>query len=257
MSDNGWNNPDNYVVKNGYKWWIPGDWIVGGVGGSRGGGGGGKRPTPLRWNQAGYTGEGAPSWWKGILPNKFSATTEYATIYNSMIPYLSPEDQRIAAQHLSSLKLKKSGFETYDPEVNTFGDIPTEVTSDITEKFTSSDRARSALQTLDKIAEVSKRKKEKFGAGYQYLRQLLTTMKDFGGGATGSGNRQTRAEFMQMQAALSPILEQFKSNKDLKPYAGLAQQLTSPYFTAGAVVPIKKDAAGNYQFGEGNKQLFG
>jgi hypothetical protein len=144
MDDNGWNNPDNYVVKNGYKWWIPGGWIVGGVGGSRGGGGGGKR---LRWNQAGYTGEGAPSWWKGILPNKFSATTEYATIYNSMIPYLSPEDQRIAAQHLSSLKLKKSGFETYDPEVNTFGDIPTEVTSDITEKFTSSDRARNALQT--------------------------------------------------------------------------------------------------------------
>ena len=246
-----------YSTGGGWKSWtnVYGNkWIVGGTGNARSRGG---KVVPLKWNTSGYTAGGAPSWWKGIVPNKFNSTIEYATVYNAMIPYLSPEDQRTAAQHLSTLGIKNSGFETYNPEVNTFEKPPLELTSEMSEKFTSSDRAKNALQTLDKIAEVSKRDKKKFGAGYQFLRQLLTTMKDFGGGTTGSGQRQTRAEFKQMQAALDPLLAQFSSNASLKPYAGLAQQLTSPYFTAGTVVPISKDATGTYRFGQGNKQLFG
>jgi len=222
-----------------------------------GGGGGGGKSKPVKWKEA-YTMEGAPSWWRGLLPTEYNATTNYAAIYNAMIPFLSPEDQRTVAMHLNSIYPDAKSFDIYNPEGVEYGKPPIDITSDITEQFTSSDRAKQALQMLDKIAEVSKRDKKKFGAGYQFLRQLLTTMKDFGGGAVGAGNRQSRVQYKQMQSALDPLLSQFKGgSNELKQFAGLAQQLTSPFFTAGGYVPIGKDVAGNYRFGAANKQLFG
>ncbi len=216
----------------------------------RGGGGGGGR-KPVNWREA-YTVEGAPEWWRGLLPNQFNAQSTYAALYNAMIPFLSPEDQRTVAQHLGGLYSKRPMWQTYNPEATDFAKPPVELTPEMMEQFTSSDRAKKALQTLDKVASISGKKKG-FGAGYTFLRQLLKTMQDFGGGAVGAGNRQSRVQYQQMQSALDPLLASMKNTE----FAGLAQQLTAPFFTAGRVVPISKDVTGRYVFGSPNKQLFG
>jgi len=217
----------------------------------RGGGGDNKGGGKVKWKEA-YTVEGAPEWWRGLLPTKYNAQSSYAAIYNAMIPFLSPEDQRTVGMHLQSIYNKPEAFGIYNPESKQYGTPPVELTPEMMEQFTSSDRAKKALQTLDKVASISGKKKG-FGAGYTFLRQLLKTMQDFGGGAVGAGNRQSRAQYQQMQSALDPLLASMKNTE----FAGLAQQLTAPFFTAGRVVPISKDVTGRYVFGSPNKQLFG
>lgn len=263
------NNPNPYLTPSaGYQlgyvpsdggagyMWTPTERAVediyggGGYYRRRGRGGGGGR-KPVNWREA-YTVEGAPEWWRGLLPNQFNAQSTYAALYNAMIPFLSPEDQRTVAQHLGGLYSKRPMWQTYNPETTDFAKPPVELTPEMMEQFTSSDRAKKALQTLDKVASISGKKKG-FGAGYTFLRQLLKTMQDFGGGAVGAGNRQSRVQYQQMQSALDPLLASMKNTE----FAGLAQQLTAPFFTAGRVVPISKDVTGRYVFGSPNKQLFG
>lgn len=216
-----------------------------------------RKKKKAKWRDA-YDIEGAPSWWKGLVKSGVSGKGEYGMIYNAMIPFLSTEDQRTAALNLQNL-FGNSGnklWESYNTEKSEFDTPTTEITSDITEKFTSTERAQAALNTLDQVANLAKKNQKKFGGGYKFLRQLLQTMIDYGGGQVGAGNRQTRAQYKQMRAALEPLLAQTKSG-ELQNYAGIAQQLTSPYFSAGNVVPISKDAAGNYIFGSPNKGLYG
>ena len=224
----------------------------GGGYGYYGGGGDNKGGGKLKWKEA-YTVEGAPEWWRGLLPTKFNAQSSYAAIYNAMIPFLSPEDQRTVGMHLQSIYDKPKAFGIYNPESNEYGTPPVEMTPEMMEQFTTGDRAKKALETLDKITALSGKKKGFGGAGYTFLRQLLTTMQDFGGGAVGAGNRQTRAEYNQLRSAVDPLLASMKGGE----YQGLAQQLTSPFFTAGSTVPISKDASGRYVFGQPNRQLFG
>ena len=65
-----------------------------------GGGGGSSRPTPkpITWRSA-YSAPGAPSWWRGLIPNRFTPETEFIATYNALIPFLSPEDQRTVATY--------------------------------------------------------------------------------------------------------------------------------------------------------------
>lgn len=90
----------------------------------------------------------------------------------------------------------------------------------------------------------------KKNTGYKTLRQILSVMESYGG---TERNKQTRAQYSQMQTALSPLVESLKDTQ----YESLVGALTSPTFTAGNVVAISKDSdTGKYTFGTGNKGLY-
>ena len=268
------NNPYMWIGDNALyagKWYSPGEINTqldaagfgeatgGGGGGWYGGGGGGGGGTvspDVTWSE-GYSLDGAPEWWRGMLPSTFDANTEYMTLYNAMIPFLSPEDQMNVGRYLYGLVPTKTRepWGTYNPEMMGSANPPVKITTDITEQFTSSERAQNALQALSSLMEASGRTEEKMGPGYQFLRNLLATMGDYGGGAPGSNERQTRAQYQQLQGAVDPLLSQ-AGGADLSAFKSLASQLTNPFFSAGSVVPISKNAGGQYVFGRPNPEFY-
>jgi len=209
-----------------------------------------KRALPPVWKE-GFDIENAPDWWTGKVYTKPDANSMYAMIVNALIPYMSPEDQRTAATSLSRTFPK--GFGEYDPETMQYPIPPGEIGGETKEWFTSSRRAQEALNTLTTLSTTLKKNETQMGAGYSFLRDLLTVMKDFGG--QDMSNQQTREQFVQQMGALEPMLQEAKSS-DLKQYASLAQSLTQPFFSAGNVVPIIRTKDGRYIFGETNPQLY-
>jgi len=214
-----------------------------------GGGGGGGGAPPITWSE-GYTVDNAPPWWRGYVPSARSPEADYFTLINALIPSLSPEDQRSVA---SNLYRATGGEFGYNPEEVEFGEAPSKMTTEIRDMFSSKERAEQALGTLSKVQEVlGIETPQDFGAGYQYLRNLLDVLQDYGG--AGEGERQTRQQATEMQAQLDPLLAEAKSG-ELSAYQGLVERLATPYFTAGQVLPISK-AGGKYVFGTPNPQLF-
>lgn len=216
--------------------------------------GGGSKSGGKFWSE-GYSIEGAPDWWKGLIPTGTSANSIYAAVANSMIPFMSSEDQQAIAQnlYLNYNKSKSKPFAGYSAEVADFGTPATQITPEITKQFTSSERARNALKALDTLAgsaSDSYRRRMRKNAGYKTLRQILSVMENYGG---TDRNRQTRAEYSQLQTALSPLVSSLKNTQ----YEALASALTTPTFTAGNVVQISKNSdTGQYTFGVGNKGLY-
>jgi len=175
-----------------------------------------------------------------------------------MIPFMSPEDQRAAGKYLLGVIPKETvePWGTYNPESMSGINPPVNITTELTEQFTTSDRAKSALDTLTKLVQVSGRDEAKMGEGYTFLRNLLATIEDYGGGAVGGGERQTRAQYQQMQSAVDPLLSQASSGA-LSPFKAMASQLANPFFSAGNVVPIAKSQSGRYVFGNPNPEFYG
>jgi hypothetical protein len=231
-------------------------------GGGGGGGGGGDysgysepAPAPVAeitsgaWSE-GYQVENAPTWWVGLVNSVPSPENEYAMQLNAMIPYLSPEDQRYVAQFLFSSF--PSIFSMYKDI--SFAPPPFEITADIRDRFTSSDRARGIIETLNKMRQAAGMTEEQLGPGYRYLNRLADVMAQYGGGPLGSNDRQTSRQYTQMMSALDPLIAESKGD-ELSAYGSLASRLTNPFFSAGKVVPISKDQSGNWVFGETNKQF--
>lgn len=203
--------------------------------------------TPT-WNVT-YNSATSPQWWKGKTYTGDDEASSYATMVNAMIPYLSHEDARTMSTYL--YQNFPDAFPEYNPETVEFGAVP-KLDENMQERFTSQARAKEALSTLDSMVAGSGKSKDKYGTGYTFLRTLLDTLQDFGG--EGSSNQQTRQQVVQQLSALDPLLNSAKG--ELAPYASLAQALTTPFFSEGKVIPIRKDANGDYIFGEPNKQLY-
>jgi hypothetical protein len=213
-----------------------------------GGGGGNVAPPAPGWTNT-YTVPNAPAWWQGRTYSGEDVNTNYAMMVNSLIPALSPEDQRTMATYLYSNF--KDAFPEYNPEVNNFTAIP-KINPELQEQFTSKNRAQGALNALDTMVTSGGKTPDKFGVGYTYLRNLLSTMKSFGG--ESSTNKQTRSQVVQQLSALDPLLTSAKG--ELAPFASIAQSLATPFFSSGKVVPITKSASGEYIFGDVNKRLY-
>jgi len=208
-------------------------------------------PTPpLTWEET-YSTKFAPKWWKGKTPSQMNEQTKYVALMNSLIPYLSPEDQRTFASNL--YRNYSNVFPEYNPEVNQYPVPPSEVTTEMRNRFTTKERASDAMDTLTRIAGITKQTDETMGSGYKFLRNLLKVMQDFGG--ESSSNQQTREQYLQQLGALDPLMGEAGSDA-IAPYESIVQSLTSPYFTAGKTVPIQKTSDGRYIFGEGNRQLY-
>jgi len=235
-----------------------GGYYTGGGGYYTGGGGGGGR-KPVKWAST-YSVEGAPEWWQGLTPNRVDAESSYLSMVNAMIPYMSPEDQLATLQYFATAFPKGIG-ETYSPaaQVET-GNIPTDMTTSISDFFTSAGRAEEAKAALDTMIEAiatktkskSEKVKKNLGEGYKFLTSVLDTIQKFGG--VEEGERQTRAQYQQMLGQLDPLLAlgQAQQFGAMQP---VAQKLVQPFFTAGQVTPTVK-VGGVQKFGAPNLKRF-
>lgn len=225
-----------------------------------GGGGGPAAPPPLTWDQK-YNVAGAPAWWRGMVPSALDPNTEYITLMNGLIPYMSPEDQRTAASNLARISSASGAgstfdaFKGYDPALSqmAFQPIPEQMTGGIRNQFTGQDRAKGILDTLNQIAGVMGKSQTDFGPGYAYLKDLAATERDFGGTQAAP---QTRRQYLQQISALDPMMAETKG-QDLAPYSAAAAALTQPFFSAGGLRNYTKAQNGQISFGSANAKLFG
>jgi len=205
--------------------------------------------NPLTWSNK-YGLPGAPEWWKGMMPSQWTPETEVAAMANALIPYLSAEDQRQMGSTLS--RLYPDAFGSYSPEQTKYGTTP-DLTTEVSHYFQSKKRAGDVLSALDKIKEASGQDESKMGPGYQYLRQLAKTMQDFG--ADEDDYRMSRRQIKSLYGALDPLLSEAKGEK-LGAYGEIARGLAQPFFTAAGFMGVKKDASGNWIFGDPNKNWY-
>lgn len=214
-------------------------------------GGGEAQSTPkVTWN-SNYSIEGAPTWWKGVTPSTLNPDTEFASILNTLIPFLSVEDQRQMATSLSTLF--PDAFSDYSPEKTNY-DQPASTITNLTEQYMlSQKRATDVLSGLDKMREATGKSETDFGPGYSYVRNLAQTIKDFG--AKEGQNTPTRRQILNMYSALDPMLAEAQGER-LGAYGEAARVLTQPFFGAGKLVNVSKDDKGNYVFGKENKAWF-
>ena len=207
-------------------------------------------PPPLTWSEK-YSLGGAPTWWKGMVASQHTPETEFATIMNTLIPYLSTEDQRQFASSLS--RLFPDAFGNYSPEKSDLGTPKGTITPEQEQYFLSQKRAQDILGAMDKMKEATGKSDKDFGPGYEYVRQLAATMKDFG--AREGYSQPTRSQAIKLYSAFDPMLAEGKGEK-LGAYGEMARSLAQPFFGAGSLIPVSKDQAGNWVFGQNNKKWY-
>jgi hypothetical protein len=220
---------------------------TGGGGGGHGGGGGG-----TNWNWNSYGLDNVPSWWTGKT-NAASQDTQYASMMNAMIPFMSEEDQRYAGSTLARMFKE---FGSYNPLTNNAFTTPAvNMTDDMTRNYQNSKRARGMLQALTAMQQASGAGEEQWGPGYAWLQQLGDVMGDWG--QSGATEMMTPVQQQQMLAALDPLLAESKgSGSAVSPYAELGRMLTQPFFSAGPLSPRTQGAQGQQVFGAPNPLLY-
>lgn len=140
-------------------------------------------------------------------------------------------------------------FGGMNPTSTLYPTPPTQLSTETKRYYQSADRAKTILTNLDTAAKQSGQ--AKFGAGYAWLQQVASVMRDYG--AKG-GDGQTRTQQLQMLSALDPLMAEGKS-ETLSAYAPIAQALAQPFFSAGAVIPVQKSSTGQWIFGSYNAGL--
>src|SRR3989304_1351440 len=245
---------------------------VAGAGGDGGGGGGGGVSAEIppihdvQWKPGTFnlTNANAPSWWRPLVPQNSEDAARpdvsFLMTLNTMIPFMSPEDQRRAAATLYSAAA--DAFSAYKPENITVTAPITETEARLTEKqglptinrqyFQSAERARSAIEALSPMREQTVGgNRWKLGPGYTWLQQVLGSAEASGG---KGGALPTRTQQLQMLGSLDPLLAQGKS-QELGSFGVLGEMLARPFFSAGALTPTTQTQAGRVLFGQYNPLL--
>lgn len=245
----GWPSGDGLGDGGGQGSW-GGDQSLEDSGGSGDGYGGYQKPPPppITWSDK-YHVNGAPDWWRGKVPSRYDPQAEYATMLNSMLPYLSPEDQRYTSSVL--YRMYPEVFGGYNPETAKMPDIPGTMETQERRLMTSAKRAKQLLGTLNMVKQVSPAG-TKFGPGYEYLRQLASVMRDFGAKRNAG---QTRQQYSQMVGALDPLTAETQGSQ-LSAFSELTRMLSQPYYTAGRVTPTSQLENGQTVFGEPIRNYF-
>lgn len=245
----GWISPENLQALAGPVGEPPPPPQYGGR--RRRGGGGYAAPPETQWEDR-YDVEGAPEWWMGQTPigQYLSPTAAYASVVNSMIPFLSPEDQRSTANNLA--RLLPDVFGTYG-DVGVDGvTIPADITTALREQFTSTRRAEGMLTSLEAMRGVSDFEEKAFGPGFTYFENLANILGDFGG---VEGSPQSRQQVTQLMAALDPIMAEL-GGQTMAAFGPAAQAVTQPFFSAGSLVPVRQLPDGRWIFGEPEAAFF-
>jgi len=185
----------------------------------------------ISWDEK-YHVEGAPDWWRGMIPTRYDPQSEYASMLNSMIPFMSPEDQRYTASVL--YRLYPQFFSSYSSFAanETVPQAPSELTTEQRQYMGSYQRAQAILDTLNKVKQVSGN--PTLGPGYSYLQELGSVLRDYS--ARNAGDSQTRSQYRQMMGALDPLVAEGQQ-ENLSAFSALTRMLAQPYYTAGQVHP--------------------
>ena len=256
-----------------------------GGGGGAGGEGGGPATAAvpelvnIKWKPTTFNvGSGnAPSWWAPKIPedpaNAADPRVNFLMTLNSMIPFLSPEDQRNAAAQLYAMDADH--FSEYAPG-KVQGAVP--VTEEIAlaaaregtpagpqineSYFTSRERARDAINLLSQLREQTVGgNRWQISPAYTLLQQVLGAQEQFGGGGSvgqygsyADQGRQTRSQKLAEQGALDPLLAQ-ASSAEAGGFGAIAQLLAQPFFSQGRVSPTFQGPGGRILFGRQNQAL--
>ena len=253
------------------------DFMGGGYGGGGGGGGGGGPAVlpelapidQVKWKQGTFNLQDhkTPSWWKSLVPENAAdmerPDVAYVAMLNTMIPYLSPEDQKRAAGLIYST-VGGAHFGHYEqseiqvPATKELANLTPGYTGPVidTQYYQSASRASGAVDALSQLRQQTVGgEREKIGGtgiGYRFLQNLLEQVKSFGG-KTGEG--QTRSQQLAMQGALDPIMASAQTS-EVGPVGAIAQMLSQPFFSQGNLYPFSKQG-GRVFFGQPNPVLFG
>jgi hypothetical protein len=219
--------PSNYVDPSTVN-------FGGGGGGGYSGGGGGKKqaqPEPLEWGET-YSEQKAPSWWKGMTPTKgMNAEAGYASMMNALIPFMSPEDQRYYGQNLA--RLFPEAFGEYGNVDKLNFEIPTDVTAEMRNWYTSADRAQGIQDILTTMLDTSQNVKfnqENLGPGYTYFQNIGQVLEDFGGTVGSPGTPDITGETRAGGVPGRPIAEGPASFLGGKPAPeGMGQEAIDPF----------------------------
>jgi hypothetical protein len=243
--------------------------------------------TKYEWSEGKYqlAGGKPPEWWVAMTPDKVDEKSSYAMMMNSMIPYMSPEDQVRAAHSL--YMFDPNGFSRYKsgkiPEARTrseeeqfyrglmglgvagaapgggAGRSPNyvgmneyDLNAEMRKYMTSQQRATDAIQTLSNMREATTKAREPLGPGYTMLQTLLGSFE--GAGAKEQSQGVTRRDYSSLLGSLDPTLAATQGG-ELAGYGGLAQMLSQPYASAGQITPMSQ-LAGRNIFGQQNQRFF-
>ena len=206
-----------------------------------------ERPEYKWW--VGYQVDGAPSWWRGLVTDDPSPEAQYAMLINSMIPFMSPEDQRYMGDYLSRL-LPATPFKDYQPETSEdVSRIPAPPQMDSqSNAYFSANRGRQMAETLEKMRQAAKLPEDKVGAGFRFLKSLAKDIETFG---AREGEGITRSNLQKLFSSFDQKLAETQAG-ELQGFGELGRAVTNPFFSAGKLVNVFKDEQGNYRFGKQN-----
>lgn len=209
-----------------------------------------------------------PSWWKSQALTSGKAKTSFLNLANALIPYMTSPDQINVATFLGSDPVTGAAYKDYlgiKPDVSTplpgtgVGNTPGAYVvrpsaNAVRSEALSSQRASEALTRLDSMRDAAKLTDDAMGPGYKFIKQALNLLKSLGGNPA-AGQGMTRAEFENMQSAFSSMLSQAQTDKNLAPYADLAQKMINPTVSSGDLMG-RRVAGSNTVYGSAAKKLF-
>ena len=246
---------------------------------SGGGGGGSAVPSApagpatlpplhdIKWTQANFDVPGGrkPNWWVNLMPQNLADVerpdVSYLMMLNTLIPYLSPEDQRNAAAQLYTTAA--DAFSYYKPE-KTGTDIPldmdtirrsakTGLTATDPAYFTSTERAKEVMKALSNMREAAVQgNRWKLGPGYTWLQNITGALQKYGG---VGGERQSRVQEQALLGALDPLLAQGQSG-EIGPSAAIGRMLSTPFFSQDQLFKKRQTQTGQQFLGGISPYLF-
>jgi hypothetical protein len=232
----------------------------------------------------------APAWWKALVPENASdaerADVQALMMLNTLIPYMSPEDQRRAALQLYAAGAGSGEGTTfadfYDPDDIKTSKIPvSKLTALFSKKknlevvdedyYASKKRAKGMMDILSQMREKTTGERGLLGPGYSWLQSIIGAIGEFApergewvGGGRGAKRRwkkfegpqhQTRAQRLALRGMLDPLLAQAQSGA-LGPIGAIGQMIAQPFFSQTSLWPTTRDVTGTPRFGDPNRAFF-
>lgn len=168
------------------------------------------------------------------LPGAIFPTTDpFRSIAETIMPYFSPEDQRLMADLYGFNRTNEA--------------IPGQVDSGQRNNYLSQGRAEEALAALSNLNPDIQ---TGGGAGYQFLVNALNILRDFG----GTEGQMNRENYLRFDLATRRLMEE-AGGGNLGQYRDLVNMFSFPTFSAGPLVDVR-NSNGAPVFGSANRRLF-
>lgn len=209
-------------------------------------------------------GGNPPDWWVGLLPTN-NADAERADVQalmmlNTLIPYLSPEDQKRAASQLYTTAA--DAFSYYKPNVIEATSVPVDMTTarlssqDLsvidTDWYSGTERAEGITNILSQMREATvEGNRWQLGPGYTWLQSIAGALEEHSPDEGG----MTRSGYQAFLGALDPIMG-MGGTQEIGPVAALGQMLAQPFFSQTQLQPSSQDITGQRRFGRANRMFF-